>query len=101
MPEKEYTVSLTDVDKLRVELITERGRIVRFVVQYIALIDSEWRELMRFDNWHGYPHRHTYYLHTKEYRVKLYTDDQTSFNQAKEYIEDHFKEIKANYLRRP
>ena len=54
-----YVYSLTDDDAnvLRVRIRTERGRVVRFTVQYEAIIDSRVFPIVRYDTAHDYAHR--------------------------------------------
>jgi hypothetical protein len=44
-------------DRLRVDAKKQKGKIVRFVVQYEALIKNEWRAIVRYDTSHGFAHK--------------------------------------------
>jgi len=44
-------------DRLRVHAKKQKGKIVRFVVQYEALIKNEWRAIVRYDTSHGFAHK--------------------------------------------
>lgn len=44
-------------DRLRVQAKKQKGKIVRFVVQYEALIKNEWRAIVRYDTSHGFAHK--------------------------------------------
>ncbi len=57
--DKEYIFYLSPerVDRFRYFHRLERGKIVRFRVQYEAWIGDEWRSVVRYDTAHGYPHR--------------------------------------------
>lgn len=98
MPEREYTIWLDTENKVRVFFKTNKKSIHHFVVQYYALIDNQWVTLMRIDNSHGYAHKHTYYLHYGEYKVKLNKDNSTVLNDAIKYVKMNYKSIKENYL---
>jgi len=98
MKKVEYTISLTDVDKVRIEFAQNRGKILKFVVQYHALAENRWRVIMRIDNCHGFPHQHIYHLHAKKYRVPLDVNNNVAFTQAKTYIIRDFRKIKENFL---
>lgn len=37
--------------------VLERGKVVRFSVQYESLIGGEWRAIVRYDTAHGRPHK--------------------------------------------
>ncbi|MEJ0021262.1 MAG: hypothetical protein WDN47_01630 [Candidatus Doudnabacteria bacterium] len=97
--EVDNTRFLTEDDKLRIKFSRNRGKIVKFVVQYYARIDSKWKTIMRIDNCHGLGHVHKYHLHDREYWVPLGIDDNNkAFIQAKLLIERDFLKIKENYL---
>jgi len=57
--EKSFVVPLgkSDCDRYRLYCVTEKGHVVVFRVQYEALIDGEWRPIVRYDTAHGFPHR--------------------------------------------
>lgn len=48
---REYVQYLTEAqkDRMRVRIVTERGAVVQFTVQYEALLVSVWRPVVRFD----------------------------------------------------
>jgi hypothetical protein len=98
MKQIEYTQLLTDEDKLRIEFTQDRGKILKFVVQYYSLINSRWRTIMRIDNCHGFPHRHVYHLRKMEFKVVLSKDANTAFTEGKEYILKNFQKIAQNFL---
>lgn len=98
MKKVEYTIALTDVDKVRIEFIQSRGKILKFVVQYHALVEKRWRVIMRIDNCRGFPHQHIYHLHAKKYRVPLDVYNNAAFTQGKTYLIKNFGKIKENFL---
>jgi hypothetical protein len=105
MKEQDYSYPLvpgTEADMLYVRFRKERGQIVYFVVQYSALIDDKYHEIMRFDTCHGYVHRHTFHLQAEEFILDLSTPDDPLndfYTQSLEHIKKNFREIKENYLR--
>lgn len=98
MKEMNHTYILTDEDKVKVYFKKRRGKIVKFIVQYYSLVNSRWRSIMRIDNCHNYPHRHTYHLHKKEFVIILDIDSNSAFTEAKEYIIENFPKIKSNFM---
>ena len=102
MKEVNYSYILTEEDKLRIAFQKKRGKIVYFIVQYYALIDSRWKSIMRFDTCHGYAHQHIFHRRKKEYIIKLTEKDadlNVVFTQSSNHIRSEFKKIKENYLR--
>lgn len=98
MKHTEYTQLLTNEDNLRIEFTQNRGKVLKFVVQYYGLINSRWRTIMRIDSCHGFAHRHVYHLRKKEFKVVLTKDNNTAFTEGKEYILKNFQKIKQNFL---
>ena len=52
-----YPLSLDLEDRLRVQATKIRGKIVSFVVQYEALIQGQWRAIVRYDTAHRFAHK--------------------------------------------
>jgi len=52
-----YPLSLDLEDRLRIRATKTRGRIVSFVVQYEALIQGEWKPIVRYDSAHRFAHK--------------------------------------------
>lgn len=98
METKNYIESLTDEDKLHVFFVQDRGKILKFAVQYYAKIDGTWRSIMRADNYHGTPHYHICYLHRDEYRVEFLEDSNIAFTRAQQEMSNNFQSIKSNFL---
>ena len=99
MKSKNYTQYLTEEDKLDISFKENRGKIIKFSVNYSALINERWRYIMRIDNCHGQPHRHTYHLQRRQYWVLLGGNINEVFTEGKKYIKKDFIKIKENYLR--
>jgi hypothetical protein len=59
MGEKEYVYYLAPehTDRFRYSHSLERGKIVRFSIQYEALIEGKWQAVVRYDTAHGRPHK--------------------------------------------
>ena len=52
-----YPLSPELQDRLRVEATKVKGEIVSFVVQYEALIQGQWRAIVRYDTAHRFAHK--------------------------------------------
>jgi len=57
MGNKEFFAPLSEHDRLRYRIVTERGDVVDFVVQYETLVGDEYRPVVRYDGSHGHGHR--------------------------------------------
>ena len=63
---KAYKIFLSLEDRIDVDLEfdKERGRrprLARFAITYSARIEGGWREVVRYDNFHGYLHRQRFW----------------------------------------
>jgi len=91
---------LLDYDNaLRVTFESERGRIIRFVVQLECLFveDGEWIAVVRYDTAHGYAHRDILYPHKKEQKTKISVKD---YNEAFTIAMDDVVKKRYDYRRR-
>ena len=48
--------------KVTQRLITDKGEVQQFVVQLLKLVEGHWRVVLRYDAWHGFPHRDRLHL---------------------------------------
>ena len=74
-----YPLSEDLEDMLRVSALKQKGKVIRFVVQYEALINDEWRPIIRYDTSHGFAHKDIIHYKGKEDKQPLYFQD---FNMA-------------------
>lgn len=62
MTKKRWTVEFSDEDWLSIELDVAKGKVTGLVLNYLAHIDDEIREVVRYDTDHGYLHQHQFWL---------------------------------------
>lgn len=48
---------LSDQDRKRHEHLTEKGKVLGFIVQYETLVKDKWMPVVRYDTAHGYAHK--------------------------------------------
>ena len=95
----EYVHMLTEVDRYIVSQVIHGPAVVKFSVQYEALIRSRWRKIIRYDNSHGYAHKHLYYPNDVEYKQTMNTTDYNqSFTEAQQIIKKDFMTMRENYI---
>jgi hypothetical protein len=63
---KAYTIFLSIEDRIDVDLEFEKDRakpprLSRFAITYSARIAERWKEVVRYDNFHGYLHRQKFW----------------------------------------
>lgn len=71
MTKKRWTVEFSDEDWLSIELNVAKGKVTGLVLNYLAHIDDEIREVVRYDTDHGYLHRHQFWLNEKRQVLDL------------------------------
>jgi hypothetical protein len=59
MSQREYEVDLGPNDRLRIRIVTERGRVIDFLVQQETRLGESYQAVVRYDCSHGFAHRDT------------------------------------------
>jgi hypothetical protein len=88
-------------DRLRFELETKRGRVIKFVIQYETLVKEEWRSIVRYDTAHRYAHKDV--LDWKGGVIEKIPLRDVSYKQAVEIaiddIESNWETYKKRFLK--
>jgi hypothetical protein len=74
-----FTLSGEKKDRIRVTVQKEKGEIIKFVVQYEALIQGKWHPVVRYDTSHGFAHKDLIHPDGTEEKQPLHFQ---SFNAA-------------------
>ena len=90
------TLSEEGLDRIRVIAEKEKGVILSFVVQYEALINNKWREIIRYDTRHGFAHKDVIHPNGKKDKQPLFIQD---YNAAFTFAMDDLKTSWAWYRR--
>lgn len=83
-------------NRIREEIMIEKGKVIKFVVQYEAFISEDWRPIARYDTFHGFAHLDLYETHRQKKKLKLAVND---FNEALTYAENDLKKNWMKYLK--
>ncbi|MBI5125883.1 MAG: hypothetical protein HZA70_06590 [Planctomycetes bacterium] len=67
----EYVVLLEDGIRKRHYHVREKGKVIAFAVQVEALINYQWRPIIRYDASHNYAHLDRFYLDGRKEKVSL------------------------------
>ena len=88
--EIEFLFSLSEKlkDRLRVSALKRKGEILKFVVQYEALIENHWQPIIRYDTSHGFAHKDIIHYNGEQEKQPLYFAD---FNMALTYAVQELK----------
>lgn len=72
MGHKSFYIPLTATgNRIRVEIVTKKGSVESFTVQYEILLSHKWTPVVRYDTTHGYFHIDVIHVNKKHDKVKL------------------------------
>ena len=95
MGEKDFFIYFDEENRLRERIMTDRGKIMDFVVQYEFVIDNVFVPVVRYDASHGHGHRDL--LDSRGQVVeKQWLPSHFDHNQSFTYAES---EVRANWPR--
>ena len=95
MGDKEYLYYLSPDGTVRFRYYhaLEKGTIIRFRIQFEALIEGQWYAIVRYDTAHGFPHRDLIHPDGSQEKIDFPGWDR---NEVLTYGE---RDIKANWQR--
>ncbi len=95
----EFRRLLDNDNALRVMFESDRGQIIRFVVQLECVFTEggEWFPIVRYDTAHGYAHCDVMHPHKKEEKTKMPVQD---YNEAFNIAMDDIVKKRLSYRRR-
>lgn len=67
-----FTLSDNAEDRIRVTAIKEKGRILKFAVQYEAKMKNKWHSIVRYDTSHGFAHKDIIHVSGLKEKQPLY-----------------------------
>ncbi|MDZ7261721.1 MAG: hypothetical protein ONB05_06415 [candidate division KSB1 bacterium] len=66
-------------DRIREEMVIEKGIVTKFLIQYEAFINGKWYAIVRYDTAHNFAHRDIMKPNGTQIKYDVQTQD---FNQA-------------------
>ncbi|MBS4028602.1 MAG: hypothetical protein KGZ58_08185 [Ignavibacteriales bacterium] len=102
MPKKEFTKTLDKfgLERLRIKLSIDRGKLNDLVFQYESFINEKWREIVRYDVAHGFFHRDFIFPKGEKEKVRIEMPDmKTAATFAEQDIKDKWEFYKAKYMK--
>lgn len=95
-----YVYLLTLNDRKRHEHATERGKVVRFTVQYETFVHGEWRPVVRYDTAHGFPHIDRVFPGGRVEKIPLLVPDLAdALTLADDDIDENWPRYKEEFLK--
>ncbi|MBI2540322.1 MAG: hypothetical protein HYW04_11110 [Deltaproteobacteria bacterium] len=93
MGRKEFFREIDVETRLRVLVVTERGKVVRFTVQLEILLKDDWVPICRYDTHHGFAHLDILHPDGTEDKIRLLAKD------FKEALNVAFADLLTNWER--
>ncbi len=91
MKEIEYIIYLTIEDRVRHKHVMTKGKILEFTIQYETFINEKWYPVVRYDTFHGFPHKDVMRPNGTQIKTQLFIFD---YNNALTFAE---QDIKVNW----
>lgn len=93
MARKEFFREIDDQARLRVSLVTDRGKVTRFTVQLEIWLKEDWMPVARYDTHHRFAHLDVLHPDGTEDKIRLVAKD---FNEA---LDVAFADLLTNWER--
>lgn len=103
MKEISYQIFLDgdELEKLRIKIHTDKGKILDIVVQYESFLNNKWTPVVRYDCSHGFFHRDKLYPHNEKEKQSIsITRLEDALKYAEQDIKDRWEFYKERYLKK-
>ncbi len=91
--EMEFDDEGKPITKMRIKLFINKGKIDNYVVQLEHLMDSNWKQVVRFNYYHGFAHKDVYNKNGEQARKV----DSGIFSDLKDAVDMAITDISRNY----
>ncbi len=98
--EVDFVVRFGATDRYRRRHLSEKGRILSFVVQYETQIGDKWYPVVRYDTAHGFYHKDL--MHPGKRSEKIYIkvlDYNKALTLAEKDIKDNWEEYRESFMK--
>lgn len=94
-----YVYLLTLNDRKRHEHINDRGKVIKFVIQYETFVEGAWHPVIRYDTAHGFPHMDRIYPDGMVEKIPLLANNLgEALTFADQDIDEHWEQYKDAYM---
>ena len=85
-------------DRIRFRFLIEKGKVTNLVIQYEAIINGKWKELVRYDFAHGFFHRDLMFSNGEKEKKRIEIQNLKNASvYAEEDIKDRWQWYKENF----
>ncbi len=99
MAETRYTLPVSADTRIRHYHLTERGRVVRFVIQLEVQVKASWKSVIRYDNAHGFAHVDRFNLKRGRRKETLSLNFEEALTRAERDIKQNWSIYRERFLR--
>jgi len=90
----EFVVPLSPNDRRRHKHISQKGKIIKFVVQYETKIEGKWYPVVRYDTAHNFAHKDILHPYKESEKIMILFKN---YNEALTYADNDIKTNWKNY----
>lgn len=98
MPEKRYLIPYSLDAQKRHHHETQRGKVVRFMVQLEVFVQGEWKPVIRYDCAHGYAHCDRFNLQGDQVKEDMGMSYEEALTFADDDIDDRWETYRNQFL---
>ncbi len=99
MAETRYTLPVSADTRIRHYHLTERGHVVRFVIQLEVQVAGLWKSIIRYDNAHGFAHIDRFNLKRRRRKETLSLNFAEALTRAERDIKQNWSAYRERFLR--
>jgi len=97
---KKFSKFLTSEDILDITLEIKKKQIVKFALNYRALINNKWEQIYRVDNFHGFLHEQRFWRTKEPIPVEENLPNNIIVNKYVDYIIENFQKFKEYFKKK-
>jgi hypothetical protein len=99
LPERRYTLPVGIDTRIRHFHRTEKGRVVKFLIQLEVQIEGSWAGVVRYDTAHGYAHIDRFNLRGKKKKERLNLTFKEALTRAERDIKQNWLMYRERFLK--
>lgn len=94
---KQYFIDLTELNRIRVEILITKGKVEDLIIQLETQIKEKWIPVVRYNYAHGFPHCDLILADGRKIKERI---DETDLSKVVTLAIDELKHNWMKYLRR-
>lgn len=98
MPERRYTLPVWIDTRIRHYHQTEKGRVVKFLVQLEVDVRGTWKGVIRYDTAHGYAHIDRLNIKGRKKKGRLHLNFNEALTRAERDIKQNWSVYRERFL---